>query len=155
GGAGVVIVIAAVATVVDAWVDLFRHDRGAGLRDALGETATRTADGAGGLDPADRKTPRGIDQRLRRRSCAKTRAQRSKPFQSLRHARGHWRIEARDAGCRIAGRAGATERRCPPPLLCLLGVHFDTRDPRARLPVEAGLPAETHAVECAGGVGRE
>src|SRR5262249_26256267 len=117
-GAGVVIIIViVVATVADAWGDAFRHDRGAGLRDALGETATRTADGAGGLDPADGKTPRGIDQRVRRGSRTKTRTQRSEPLQSLRQACAHWPNKSSGAGGGMAGRARAIERRCPPPLL--------------------------------------
>src|ERR1700730_9906962 len=126
-GAGVVVLIViAAATVADVCGDVWRHDRGAVLRDALGVAATQTADGAGGLNPADGKTPSGIDERVRRGSYAKTRAQRSEPFQSLRHACDHWRIEAKRSGPRIAGRSRAIERRCPPPLLCLLGVSFDT-----------------------------
>src|SRR5262249_54513670 len=124
-------------------------------RDALSDSEARTADGAGGLDPADGEPPCCIDHKVRRESSAKTRPERSAPFQSLRHACGHWCIEAKGAGRRIAGRARAIERRCLPTLLCLLGVPFDTHDPRARLPVEAGLPTENHAFECGGGDGRE
>ncbi len=114
-GAGVIIVI--VVATTDAWGDVLRHHRSAVLRDALDDIATRTADGARSLDPADGETPRGIDQRARRGSCAKTRAQCSEPLQSLRHACGHWRIEAGGAGRRIASRAGAIEGRCSSPLL--------------------------------------
>src|SRR6202022_1857629 len=103
-GAGVVVVIAA-ATVADVCGDVWRHDRDAVLRDALSETATQTADGAGGLNPADGKTARGIDERVRRGSYAKTRAQRSEPFQSLRHACDHWRIEPKPPAPRFAGPA--------------------------------------------------
>src|ERR1700730_15991972 len=78
--------------------DALRYAGHDAVRDTLSDSEARTADGAGSLDPPDGKTARGIDQRVRRVSSAKTRAQRSEPFQSLRHACGHWRIEAKGAG---------------------------------------------------------
>src|ERR1700738_4980281 len=106
--------------------DVMLDARHNAVRDTLSDSEARTANGAGSLDPADGKSPRGVDHKVRRENSAKTRAQRSEPFQSLRHTCGHWRVEAKGAGCRTAGRTRAIERRCLPPLLCLLGVPFDT-----------------------------
>src|SRR3984893_6214082 len=145
-----------VAPIADhALGDVMLDARHNAVRDTLSDSEARTVDGAGGLNPADGKPPRGVDHKVRRENSAKTRAQRSEPFQSLRHACGHWRIEPKGTDRRIAGRAGAIERRCLPTLLCLLGVPFETHDPRARLPVEAGLPTETYAFECGGSDGCE
>src|SRR5262245_57490056 len=148
------VLIVIVAATAAAWNDAMLDGMDDARRDAL-DSEARTADGAGSLDPADGETPCCIDHKVRRESSAKTRAQRSEPFQSLRHACGHWRIEAKGVGRRIAGCAGAIKRRCLPPLMCLLGVPFDTYDPWARLPVEAGLATDNHDFECGGGDGRE
>src|SRR5262249_30918795 len=149
------LVVIVAATTADARDDGMLDGMDDARRDALSDSEARTTDGAGSLNPADGETPCCIDHKVRRESSAKTRAQCSEPFQSLRHACGHWCVEAKGAGRRIAGRAGAIEGRCLPPLMSLLGVPFDTRDPRARLPVEAGLPTENHAFECGAGGGRE
>src|SRR3984893_8031534 len=138
-----------VAPIADHAVgDVMLDARHNAVRDTLSDSEVRTANAAGSLDTAARETPCCIDHKVRRESSAKTRAQRSEPFQSLRHACGHWRVETKGFGRRIAGRTRAIERRSLPPLLCLLGVPFDTYEPRARLPVEAGLPTENHSFEC-------
>src|SRR5262249_51777695 len=102
------IVVATVADVLGVVMRDARHDA---ARDPLSDSEARTGNGAGSLDPADGKPARGVDHKIRRESPAKTRAQRSEPLESLRHACGHWRIETKRAGRRIADRAGAIERR--------------------------------------------
>src|SRR5262245_39195697 len=75
-----------VATADDALGEALLDARYDARRDALSDSQARTADGAGSLDPADGKPPCCIGHNVRRESCAKTRAQRSEPFQSLPHA---------------------------------------------------------------------
>src|ERR1700720_1531523 len=73
-----------VAPIADHAVgDVMLDARHNAVRDTLSDSEARTANGAGSLDPADRETPCCIEHKVRRESSAKTRAQRSEPFQSL------------------------------------------------------------------------
>ena len=93
-------------------VDIDRDARG----DTVGQTETRAADGARGLDPADCETAGRVDQGFRRRCRAEAGAQRPEPLQPLLHSRTYRRIEFQRTERRIAGRASAVECRRPPRL---------------------------------------
>src|SRR5262249_48633313 len=74
GAGGVIVIVIVVASVAFPCGDVFHHDRGAGMSDALSDSEARTADRAGSLDPADGETPCCIDHKVRRESSAKARA---------------------------------------------------------------------------------